>query len=146
MACLAVALFLFLYFPLHAFATKGITLGMSSQLRMEVGLNVRTVFLELSRRGASDTEVKRAYRKLSLELHPDKVKARNGDAKAAEELFQQINRAYQVLSSKRTTSCRASVALAASPSQPIRKTQSHAACDYAGRYASATPCRWLGVA
>ncbi|KAL8439509.1 hypothetical protein Efla_001440 [Eimeria flavescens] len=48
--------------------------------------------------GATDTEVKRAYRKLSLELHPDKVKAKNGDARAAEELFQQINRAYQVLS------------------------------------------------
>lgn len=54
------------------------------------------------KKGASDTEVKRAYRKLSLELHPDKVKARNGDAKAAEERFQQINRAYQVLSNSKS--------------------------------------------
>ncbi|KAL8447941.1 hypothetical protein Emag_004139 [Eimeria magna] len=53
-------------------------------------------------RGASDTDIKRAYRKLSLELHPDKVKARDGNAKAAEELFQQINRAYQVLSNRKS--------------------------------------------
>ncbi|OEH78865.1 hypothetical protein cyc_01785 [Cyclospora cayetanensis] len=53
-------------------------------------------------KGATDTEVKRAYRKLSLELHPDKVKAKNGDTKAAEELFQQINRAYQVLSNSKS--------------------------------------------
>lgn len=53
------------------------------------------------KRDASDAEIKRAYRRLSLELHPDKVKAKDGDAKQAEQLFQQINRAYQVLSNNR---------------------------------------------
>ena len=45
-------------------------------------------------RSASETDIKKAYRKLSKELHPDKNK---GD-EAAENKFKQVNEAYEVLS------------------------------------------------
>jgi len=45
-------------------------------------------------RGASKEDIKRAYRKLSKEHHPDRHK---GD-KAAEQRFKEINEAYEVLS------------------------------------------------
>lgn len=45
-------------------------------------------------RGASAEEIKRAYRKLAMESHPD----RNPDDQGAEERFKDINEAYQVLS------------------------------------------------
>ena len=44
-------------------------------------------------KGASDAEIKKAYRKLALEYHPD----RNKD-KQAHEKFKEINKAYEVLS------------------------------------------------
>src|SRR3954451_7774586 len=43
-------------------------------------------------RGATDTEIKRAYRRLARDLHPDV----NPDA-GAKERFQEVNRAYQAL-------------------------------------------------
>jgi curved DNA-binding protein len=43
---------------------------------------------------ASAEEIKRAFRKLAMQYHPDKAK---GDKKAAEEKFKEINEAYEVL-------------------------------------------------
>jgi hypothetical protein len=47
------------------------------------------------RRGASADEIKKAYRRLALQFHPD----RNKDP-GAEERFKEINEAYAVLSGK----------------------------------------------
>ena len=45
-------------------------------------------------RGASDDDVKKAYRRLAMKFHPD----RNPGDKAAEEKFKEASEAYQVLS------------------------------------------------
>ncbi len=44
-------------------------------------------------RGASDSEIKKAYRKLAAQLHPDK----NPGDKKIEARFKNVNRAYQAL-------------------------------------------------
>lgn len=44
-------------------------------------------------RGASDAEIKKAFRKLAREFHPDVAK----DKKKAEERFKEVNEAYEVL-------------------------------------------------
>lgn len=46
------------------------------------------------KKGASDSEIKSAFRKLAMKYHPDK----NPDNKEAEEKFKEINEAYAVLS------------------------------------------------
>jgi curved DNA-binding protein len=45
-------------------------------------------------RNASEADIRKAYRKLALQYHPD----RNPNDKQAEERFKEINEAYQVLS------------------------------------------------
>ncbi|HEX5397820.1 MAG TPA: DnaJ C-terminal domain-containing protein [Verrucomicrobiae bacterium] len=45
-------------------------------------------------RGASDAEIKKSFRKLAREYHPDVAK----DKKRAEDKFKEINEAYEVLS------------------------------------------------
>ena len=46
-------------------------------------------------KGATDDEIKKAYRKLAREHHPDMVK--DGDKASAEKRFKEINEAYKVL-------------------------------------------------
>ena len=48
------------------------------------------------KKGASDSEIKKSYRKLAREHHPDMVA--ETDKKEAEKRFKEINEAYQVLS------------------------------------------------
>ena len=48
------------------------------------------------KRGASDEEIKKAYRSLAKQLHPD----RNADNPKAAERFGQITSAYDLLSDK----------------------------------------------
>ena len=49
------------------------------------------------KKGASEDEIKKAYRKLAMQYHPD----RNKDDKIAENKFKDISEAYAVLSDKK---------------------------------------------
>ncbi|MBR8700580.1 Chaperone protein DnaJ [Fusobacterium sp. DD29] len=50
-------------------------------------------------KGASDDEIKKAYRKAAMKYHPDKFSnATEKEKKDAEEKFKEVNEAYQVLS------------------------------------------------
>lgn len=52
-------------------------------------------------KGASDDDIKKAYRKLAITLHPDRfANATEKEKKDAELKFKEINRAYEVLSDK----------------------------------------------
>ncbi len=50
--------------------------------------------------GASDEEIKKAYRKLARQYHPD----RNAEDSSAEEKFKEVSEAYAVLSNKKKRS------------------------------------------
>lgn len=49
-------------------------------------------------RGADDRTIKKAYRKLALELHPDKVQGDEKEKEKAEARFKDVGEAYAVLS------------------------------------------------
>ena len=49
------------------------------------------------KKGASDEDIKKVYKKLAMKYHPD----RNQDDKGAEEKFKEISEAYAVLSDKK---------------------------------------------
>lgn len=49
------------------------------------------------RRDASDGEIKKAFKKLSIKYHPDKNR---GQEKGAQEMFTQIVNAYEILKDK----------------------------------------------
>ena len=48
-------------------------------------------------KGASDNDIKKAFRKMAMKYHPDK----NPGDKVAEEKFKEINEAYEVLSDEK---------------------------------------------
>ena len=47
-------------------------------------------------KSASDADIKKAYKKMAMQYHPD----RNKGDKKAEEKFKEVNEAYQVLGDK----------------------------------------------
>ena len=50
-------------------------------------------------KGASEDEIKKAYRKAAMKYHPDKFRnASDKEKKEAEEKFKEVNEAYQILS------------------------------------------------
>jgi molecular chaperone DnaJ len=48
-------------------------------------------------RDASEEDIKKAYRRLARQYHPDTTQAADQDKKAAEEKFKEINEAYSIL-------------------------------------------------
>ena len=49
------------------------------------------------RRNASDEEIKKAFKKLSIKYHPDKNR---GDEKGAQDKFTKVVNAYEILKDK----------------------------------------------
>ena len=53
-------------------------------------------------KGASEDDIKKAYRKLAMKYHPD----RNPDDKTAEEKFKEVKEAYEILSDEQKRQAR----------------------------------------
>jgi curved DNA-binding protein len=67
----------------------------AQRVRQFMGVQYKDYYESLGvPRGASEAELKKAFRKLAREFHPDVAK----DKKKAEEKFKEINEAYEVLS------------------------------------------------
>ena len=88
---------------IDALKEVSIAMGLSAQ-EVESMLNLGGKTLEQAYKvleidsSASDEEVKKAYRKMALKHHPDKVATLGEDVKkAAEEKFQQINNAKEMI-------------------------------------------------
>ena len=70
-----------------------------AQFRPSNDSNYRILELEPS---ATDEEVKKAYRKMAIKYHPDKVATLGEDVqKAAEEKFKAVNQAYEAICRER---------------------------------------------
>ena len=70
-------------------------------------------------RNASTDDIRKAYRKLAMQYHPD----RNPGDKQAEERFKQINEAYQVLNDSQKRAHYDRVGRMCRQRHPIRATQ-----------------------
>ena len=54
------------------------------------------------KKGASDDEIKKAFRKLAMKYHPDRVSTLGEDVqKAAAEKFRQVKEAYETIKKER---------------------------------------------
>ena len=70
-----------------------------AQFRPSNDSNYRILEIEPS---ATDEEVKKAYRKMAIKYHPDKVATLGEDVqKAAEEMFKAVNQAYEAICRER---------------------------------------------
>ena len=94
-------------------------------------------------RGASDAELKKAYRKLALQLHPDK-----NTAPGAEDAFKKVNKAWDVLSDGNKRATYDAYGAEAAEGGPLRRRQS--VCGGGGepadpgvsRVAGSAACLW----
>ncbi|MFM2151672.1 MAG: Molecular chaperone DnaJ, partial [Pseudomonadota bacterium] len=78
-------------------ALRGVASGASTGAAGTEALAKRDYYEVLGvERSATEQQLKSAYRKLAMELHPD----RNPGDKAAEEKFKEVGEAYEVLSDK----------------------------------------------
>ena len=84
-------------------AAMGISLNESEAIfaMFDNGIDAAYRILEIER-SATDEEVKRAYKKLAAQHHPDKVASLGADVqKAAEERFKKISEAYEKIKRER---------------------------------------------
>ena len=82
--------------PFDKRATAGIIVAREKPggLRKFMGVHYKDYYKSLGvQRSATDAEIKKSFRKLAREFHPDVAK----DKKKAEEKFKEINEAYEVL-------------------------------------------------
>jgi DnaJ like chaperone protein len=79
--------------------TKGDSDSIIAIFRPNNDSNYRILEIEPN---ATDEEVKKAYRKMAIKYHPDKVATLGEDVqKAAEEKFKAVNQAYEAICKER---------------------------------------------